>query len=119
MARGEVKEFSDLYNHTRHLALERLEQEAAAYGCNAVVDINTEILRVAGIREMLMVGTGSHNPVLGELKTPVTSELTGEELWNLTQMGYQPLKLVLGTSVYSLGFSGGLAAFFRSSCAAK
>ena len=28
MRRGEVKEFSDMYNHTRHLALERLEKEA-------------------------------------------------------------------------------------------
>ena len=27
-AGGEVKEFSDMYNHTRHLALERLEDEA-------------------------------------------------------------------------------------------
>ena len=27
-AGGEVKEFSDMYNHTRHLALERLEKEA-------------------------------------------------------------------------------------------
>ena len=113
--RGEVKEFSDMYNHTRHLALERLEQEAAERGCNAVVDINTRVLPFgAGVREMLMVGTGSHNPALGQPKRPVTSELTGEELWNLTQMGYAPLRLVLGTSVYSLGLLGGLSAFFQS-----
>ncbi|MCR9119784.1 MAG: YbjQ family protein, partial [bacterium] len=62
-ARGEVKEFSDLYNHTRHLALERLENEAAEMGCNAVVDIKTEVLNIGGVREMLMVGTGSHNNV--------------------------------------------------------
>ena len=30
--RGEVKEFSNMYNHTRHLALERLEAEAAERG---------------------------------------------------------------------------------------
>ena len=42
--RGEVKEFSDMYNHTRHLALERLEAEAAERGCNAVVDIITRII---------------------------------------------------------------------------
>ena len=52
-----------------------------------------------------MVGTGSYNPALGQPKRPVTSELTGEELWNLTQMGYAPLRLVLGTSVYALGCS--------------
>jgi uncharacterized protein YbjQ (UPF0145 family) len=113
--RGEVKEFSNMYNHTRHLALERLEVEAAERGCNAVVDIITRILPFGpGVREMLMVGTGSFNPVLGRPKTPYTSELTGEELWNLTQMGYGPLRLLLGTSVYALGFAGGFTTFFRS-----
>jgi len=113
--RGEVKEFSNMYNHTRHLALERLEQEAAERGCNAVVDINTRILPFGvGVREMLMVGTGSHNPAIGQPKRPVTSELNGEELWNLTQMGYAPLRLLLGTSVYALGLFGGLSAFFQS-----
>ncbi len=61
-----------------------------------------------------MVGTGSHNPALGQPKAPYTSELTGEELWNLTQMGYAPVRLLLGTSVYALGFAGGVTAFFRS-----
>ena len=118
--RGEVKEFSDMYNHTRHLALERLEAEAAERGCNAVVDIITRILPFGpGVREMLMVGTGSYNPALGQPKTPYTSELTGEELWNLTQMGYAPLRLVLGTSVYALGLAGGITAFFRRSPGAR
>ncbi|WP_422927835.1 heavy metal-binding domain-containing protein [Singulisphaera sp. PoT] len=113
--RGEIKEFSDMYNKTRHLALERIETEAAERGCNAVVDINTKILPFGpGVREMLMVGTGSYNPALGQSKRPVTSELNGEELWNLTQMGYSPLRLLLGTSVYALGFFGGLSAFFQS-----
>jgi uncharacterized protein YbjQ (UPF0145 family) len=66
------------------------------------------------VREMLMVGTASHNPVLGQPDRPVTSELTGEELWNLTQLGYAPLRLVLGTSVYALGFSGGVSSWFQS-----
>jgi uncharacterized protein YbjQ (UPF0145 family) len=113
--RGEVKEFSDMYNHTRHLALERLEAEAAERGCNAVVDIITRILPFGpGVREMLMVGTGSFNPALGRPKVPYTSELTGEELWNLTQLGYAPLRLLLGTSVYALGVGRGLTSFFRS-----
>jgi uncharacterized protein YbjQ (UPF0145 family) len=113
--RGEVKEFSNLYNHTRHLALERLEMEAVERGCNAVVDINTRILPFGvGVREMIMVGTGSYNPALGTLKTPATSELTGEELWNLTRLGYAPHRLVLGTSVYSIGFLGGVSAFFQA-----
>ena len=113
--RGEVKEFSNMYNHTRHLALERLEAEAAERGCNAVVDITTKIMPFGtGVREMMKVGTGSFNEVLGHPKVPYTSELTGEELWNLTQLGYAPLRLVLGTSVYALGFAGGVSAFFQS-----
>lgn len=114
-AGGEVKEYSDMYNHTRHLALERLEREAQERGANAVVDITTRILPFGpGVREMIMVGTASHNPVLGQRDRPVTSELTGEELWNLTQLGFAPLRLVLGTSVYALGFSGGVSSWFQS-----
>jgi uncharacterized protein YbjQ (UPF0145 family) len=114
-AGGEVKEYSDMYNHTRHLALERLEREAHERGANAVVDIMTRILPFGpGVREMLMVGTASHNSILGELPRPATSELTGEELWNLTQLGYAPVRLVLGTSVYALGFGGGVTTFFQS-----
>ncbi len=113
--RGEVKEFSDMYNHTRHLALERLEREAHERGANAVVDITTRIMPFGtGVREMLMVGTASYNPVLGPHDRPVTSELTGEELWNLTHMGYAPLRLVLGTSVYALGLAGGISSMFQS-----
>ena len=44
----------------------------------------------------------------------MTSELTGEELWNLTKLGYAPLRLLLGTSVYALGVGGGISTFFRS-----
>jgi uncharacterized protein YbjQ (UPF0145 family) len=113
-AGGEVKEFSDMYNHTRHLALERLIKEARERGANAVVDIHTHVLPIgAGAREMLMVGTASHHPAFGESDRPVTSELTGEELWNLARMGYGPLRLLLGTSVYSLGFAQGVGAFFK------
>jgi uncharacterized protein YbjQ (UPF0145 family) len=112
---GEVKEVSQMINHTRHLALERLEGEAKQRGANAVVDVLTHILPFGpGVKEMLMVGTASHNPALGNPDRPVTSELTGEELWNLTSLGFQPVRLLLGTSVYALGFTGGVSTFFRS-----
>jgi uncharacterized protein YbjQ (UPF0145 family) len=115
IAGGEVREYSAIYNQTRHLALERIEQEAAACGANCVVDIQTSILPFgAGVREMLMVGTASTNPALGSPARPASSELTGEELWNITQLGYAPLRLVLASSVYSIGFGGGLASLFRS-----
>lgn len=114
-AGGEVKEFSDMYNRTRHLALERLEKDARDRGANAVVDVLTHIVPFGpGVKEMLMIGTASHHAALGNPTRPVTSELTGEELWNLAKLGYSPVRLVLGTSVYALGFGGGISTFFKS-----
>ena len=34
-------------------------------------------------------------------------------MWNVANLGYMPLKLVLGTAVYSLGLIGGLKAMFK------
>jgi len=44
----------------------------------------------------------------------VTSELTGEELWNLAKLGYAPHQLVMATSVYSLGVAAGIGTMFAS-----
>lgn len=116
MARGEIKEFSDIFNHTRHLALQRVVDGARAVGANAVVGIETRIMPFKGIHEMVMMGTASRHPALpaAYLQQPLTSDLTCQEMWNLTNMGYMPLKLVLGTAVYSLGVLGGLKAMFKS-----
>ncbi len=158
MARGEVKEFSDVFNHTRHLALQRISQEAATAGANAIVGIETTVMPFQGIHEMMMIGTAAHNPALSQLAVsppsptsppfsrragtsrttpsdsppptplassrsspiitaaiaPVTSDLTCQEMWNLANMGYAPIKLVLGTAVYSLGVVGGMMAALKS-----
>ncbi len=115
LVRGEIREFSDVFNVTRHQALERLVAQARDAGANAVVGIRTHVLRFAGVHEMYMVGTAAHQPALprSNSATIVTSDLTGEELWGLSRMGYAPLKLLISTSVYSLGAIGGLVAAFR------
>lgn len=116
MGRGEIKEFSQVFNHTRHLCLQRIAHDARQCGANAVVGIETRIMEFQGTHEMLMMGTASHHPLLPPIhkEHPVTSDLTNEEMWNLVSMGYLPLKLVLGTAVYSLGMIGGLKAAFKS-----
>jgi uncharacterized protein YbjQ (UPF0145 family) len=118
MARGEVVEFSRMYNHVRHLALSRLRAEAAQLGANAVVDVKVRLLPYGpGAVELLMTGTASHHP--GISSGPVraddvrTSELTGEELWNLAHLGYVPVQLVMSTSVVSLGVVGGIGTMFK------
>jgi uncharacterized protein YbjQ (UPF0145 family) len=116
LVKGEVKEFSDIFYHTRHLALERIQKEAKAKGANCVVGIKTSIMKFGGMQEMVMVGTASHHPAYdaNHSNTPATSDMTCEETWNMVHLGYMPMQLVLGVSVYSIGFGGGMSAFFKS-----
>ncbi len=115
LARGEIKEYSQIFNTTRHLALQRIKQEAMMNRANAVVGINTTIMPFSGMQEMLMIGTASRHPMLGPQydSDPVTSDLTNEEMWNLVHLGYMPIRLVLGVSVYSLGVVGGITAALK------
>lgn len=115
LVRGEIKEFSDIFNKTRHHALERLVAQAKKAGANAVVGVRTNVMRLSGMHEMYMTGTAAMHPSLpAECNTsPVTSDLTGEELWSMTSLGYAPVKLLISTSVYSLGAIGGLKAMFK------
>lgn len=116
LGRGEISEYSDIFNKTRHQALDRLVTQAKAAGANAVVGIRTTILPWMGIHEMLMTGTASRNDALpiSASTAPVTSDLTGEELWAMTSLGYAPIKLLMSTSIYSLGVVGGFMAAFKS-----
>ena len=116
LARGEVKEFSDIFHKTRHLALERIVEEAKCVGANAVVGIQTSTSPLGAMQEMLMIGTASRHPGLsGEyLNNPISSDLTNLEMWNILNMGYRPVKLMLGVSVYSLGFIGGISAALKT-----
>lgn len=113
LARGEIREYSDVFNATRHLALERITREAQAAGANAVLAIDTRIMPFQGVHEMLMMGTAARHPALSNDRV-VSSDLTCEEMWNLANLGYAPMKLVLGTAVYSLGVVGGFMAALKS-----
>ena len=119
LVRGEVSQYSGIFNDTRKLALQRIVDEARSVGANAVVGIRTEILPfgISGVQEMVMVGTAAQHPDAGGAIPGIevtTSDLTAEETWNLTKMGYMPMQLVLGTSVYSLGVVGGLMAGLKN-----
>lgn len=120
LAKGEVKQYSEIFNQTRNAALSRIKQEAQANNSNSVVGIRTTILPVgvSGVQEMVMIGTASYNPQVAALAGMVdgvtTSDMTAEETWNVAKMGYAPMKLLLGTSVYSLGFIGGVKSSFKN-----
>ncbi len=117
MAKGEVEEYSEMYNRIRHLALWRMKEEASRMGANAVVDVKIEIRPFGpGVVELLMTGTAAFHPRFSQGPVPpkqvITSELTGAELWNLAKLGYAPVELVMATSVYSIGLVGGIGTMF-------
>ncbi|MBA4076304.1 MAG: hypothetical protein C0508_14770 [Cyanobacteria bacterium PR.023] len=113
---GEVVEFSQMLNKTRHLAIERISHEAKEAGANAVLGIQTTIAPLLGMQEMVMTGTASFHEELPEQfsEVPITSDLTNEEMWNVIALGYCPIRLVMGVSIFSIGFAGGLKAMFKS-----
>jgi uncharacterized protein YbjQ (UPF0145 family) len=113
LARGEIQEFSDVFNGTRHAALDQVVGEARRGKANAVVGIRTTIQRWAGTHEMMMAGTAAFNPAL-PTSAIVTSDLTGEKLWAMTSLGYAPIKLLMSTSIYSLGLTGSFLPAFES-----
>ena len=115
LVRGEVPQYTNIFSRTRSLALHRIKSEAKIHGANAVIGIRTTISALMGAQEMLMVGTASRNPALSAYNNdPVTSDMTNEEMWNLTHLGFVPLQLVMGVSVYSLGFAGGFVSALQS-----
>ena len=65
---------------------------------------------------MVMTGTAARNLALPKEcdANPVTSDLTGEEAWAMASLGFAPVKLLMSTSIYSLGFVGGFLAAFKS-----
>ena len=60
-----------------------------------------------------MAGTAAFNSAL-PASAIVTGDLTGEELWAMTSLGYAPIKLLMSTSIYSLGLTSGFLAAFES-----
>jgi uncharacterized protein YbjQ (UPF0145 family) len=115
LARGEVKEYTEIFDRTRHLALTRITDEAKRCKANAVVGIETTISPLLGAQEMMMVGTASHHPAIDAFEQkPVTSDMTNEEMWNMVNVGFLPISLVMGVSVYSLGLKGGIFSLLQS-----
>lgn len=113
LRQGEIKEYSEILNHTRHLALERIIAHAKSHHANAVLGIETTILPFGGLNEMIMIGTAALHPQLASDQI-VTSDMTNIEMWNMASLGYAPMKLLMGTSVYSLGFIGSVKSLLKT-----
>src|SRR6202012_185046 len=83
-------------------------------GANAVLGIETTITSLMGTQEMMMLGTASRHAALPSAGSVVTGDMPNHEMWNRARMGYLPIRLVMGVSVYSLGLPGGILSTLQS-----
>lgn len=104
--------------HARELAMSRMEHEADALQADGVVGMRLEVsLSEWGesLAEFVAVGTAVRAPKGEPHRTfeglhasarPFTSDLSGQDLWTLRQVGYRPLGLVMGVCVYHVAHQG-------------
>lgn len=115
----EVTVLSQAMYQARELAMTRMEQEAAALGADGIVGVRLEItFREWGahMAEFIAIGTavrsssGDHCNVRG---LPFTSDLSGQDFYNLVQAGYMPVGLVIGSCVWHVAYQG-IRQWFKS-----
>lgn len=108
---GELTTLTQAFYEARHLALNRLYQEAALLGATGVVGVRLERNEYewgAGLLEFAAIGTAireadipPHAPADGTVGTqPFLSALSGQEFWMLRQTGFRPVGLVVGNCTY-------------------
>jgi uncharacterized protein YbjQ (UPF0145 family) len=102
---GELKDVSQAQSKARHLAIERLRQEAAMLNATGVIGIRLTRKRHgwdSRMVEFTAVGTAIHIPghEAEAANGPFTSLLSGQEFWQLHSAGYWPVGVCMGVSSY-------------------
>lgn len=104
---GELSVLTQAFYHARHLALGRLQQEAALLGATGVVGVRLDRKEYewgAGMLEFAAFGTAIREtdappPTPGTV-APFLSDLSGEDFWMLRQSGYRPVGFAVGNCTY-------------------
>ena len=87
----------------RELAVSRLQQEAALLGAHGVIGVRLKKSRGGwgfGMVEFTAIGTAIRISGRPMTQQPFTSDLSGQEFWQLRQAGYFPKGLVFGACSY-------------------
>lgn len=100
---GEVEALTHAQLAARELAVSRLQQEAALLGAHGVVGVRLKKSRDSwggGMMEFTAIGTAIRISGRPMPPQPFTSDLSGQEFWQLRQAGYFPKGLVFGACSY-------------------
>ena len=100
---GELTSLSQAQLAARELAIARLQQEARLLGAHGVIGVRLQLRGYdwsARTVEFTAIGTAIRIPNRDPDPHPFTSDLSGQEFWQLHQAGYYPKGLVLGICSY-------------------
>ena len=99
----ELTMLSDAWNQARALALSRLPQEAVHAGADAVVGVRirwgAHDFAPSSV-EMVAVGTAVRTTAQQPSPSPILTDLSGQELYQLLSAGYRPVGVVGATTVF-------------------
>jgi uncharacterized protein YbjQ (UPF0145 family) len=100
---GELTTLSHAQLAARELAVNRLAQEAKLLGAHGVIGVRLKLGNYdwsANLVEFTAIGTAIRIPGRKPSAEPFTSDLSGQEFWQLHQAGYWPRTIVLGVCSY-------------------
>ncbi|MDZ8052715.1 MAG: heavy metal-binding domain-containing protein [Aulosira sp. ZfuVER01] len=100
---GEVEALTQAQIAVRELAVSRMQAEAAMLGAHGIIGVRLHQRRQVwgmGMVEFTAIGTAIRIPNRPPTNKPFTSDLSGQEFWQLRQAGYWPMGLVFGACSY-------------------
>ncbi|MCW3008032.1 MAG: hypothetical protein JWP17_2658 [Solirubrobacterales bacterium] len=99
----EVTPLTDAFNGARERALSRLRQEAELAGADAVVGVRIgnggHDWSSGTMNEFVALGTAVRLPPALRTGSPVITDLTAQEYWQLARAGYRPVGVVAISAV--------------------
>lgn len=105
-ATGEVRDIAQAHRTARAQAVYRMKKEAELYGADGIIGVRLKAGNVDYNTDMVeFTAVGTAVKVTGwdveDLKDgPFTSELSGQEFWQLVHAGYRPVNIVFGICCY-------------------
>jgi uncharacterized protein YbjQ (UPF0145 family) len=100
---GEIAALTHAQITARELAVSRMQSEATVLGAQGIIGVRLHRKTKGwniGIVEFTAIGTAIRIPQLPPTDKPFTSNLSGQEFWQLRQSGYWPVGLVFGACSY-------------------
>ncbi len=103
---GELETLTEAHINARHLAMNRMLQEAKLLKADGLIGVRLERREndiEPGMMEFVAIGTAVRKkgaPPLADGAKPFTSSLSGQHLWMIEQDGMEAVGFTFGTSVY-------------------